>query len=83
MGAAPSSLDWFVGMDCVLEEHGGEEILGFSWEGNDECDPACGRGWVRVKGEVMKGHLFFHRGDNSGFVAKKGNEFWTTSRTKS
>jgi len=42
----------------------------FSWEGNDENDPASGRGWV-VLGTAgrLVGHFYIHNGDDSGFVA--------------
>ena len=58
-------------MDCKIEYTGDQTILGFSWDGSDECDPASGRGWVRVDGKQMTGHIFFHLGDDSGFRAKK------------
>jgi hypothetical protein len=42
----------------------------FSWEGNDECDQASGRGWVeRTDGGDLRGHLYFHMGDDSAFRA--------------
>lgn len=59
-------------MDCHVEKQGNRERLAFTWEGNDECDPANGRGWITVKGDQMKGHIYFHLGDDSGFAARKG-----------
>ena len=58
-------------MDCRVEKTDGHAILGFSWEGSDECDPASGRGWIRVAGKRMEGHIFFHLGDDSAFTAEK------------
>ncbi|HCS48303.1 MAG: hypothetical protein A2W03_15080 [Candidatus Aminicenantes bacterium RBG_16_63_16] len=58
-------------MDCRIDRAGGDPILVFSWDGSDECDPASGRGWVKVNGKQMEGHLFFHLGDDSAFMAKK------------
>jgi hypothetical protein len=58
-------------MDCRVEKTAGSAILGFSWDGSDECDRATGRGWVRVNGKQMEGHIFFHLGDDSGFTAEK------------
>jgi hypothetical protein len=58
-------------MDCRVEETTADTVLGFSWDGSDECDPASGRGWVKVKGKQMEGHIFFHPGEDSGFTAKK------------
>ncbi|WP_245551186.1 hypothetical protein [Nocardia niigatensis] len=57
-------------MDCRPEQHDGGEGVGFSWEGNDECDPARGRGWAVVTGAgLLQGRLYFHFGDESGFRA--------------
>ena len=33
-------------MDCREVERDGRPGAEFSWEGNDECDPASGRGWA-------------------------------------
>lgn len=42
----------------------------FSWEGYDEGDQVSGRGWVEVESDgSIRGHLFFHAGDDSGFRA--------------
>jgi len=58
-------------IDCRIDDSGGSHLLAFTWDGSDECDPASGRGWVKVDGKQMVGHLFFHLGDDSGFTAKK------------
>ncbi len=44
------------------------------WDGNDEMDPAQGRGWAVRKGDELHGMIFFHGGDDSEFVAKKSKE---------
>jgi len=45
----------------------------FSWEGNDQCDPASGRGWaVLEKDGSLCGRIFFHLGRDSGFTAVRG-----------
>jgi len=49
------------GMDCRLATRDGEAAVEWSWEGNDEMDPAQGRGWAVL------------RGDDSGFVAKRAD----------
>lgn len=43
----------------------------FSWEGYDDNDPACGRGWVTLgtAGHLV-GHFFIQQGDDSGFVCE-------------
>lgn len=44
----------------------------FSWEGFDEGDPACGRGWATLgTAGSLVGHIFIHNGDDSGFLAER------------
>jgi hypothetical protein len=54
-------------MDCRIETDHGRERIGFSWEGNDELDPVCGRGWAVIENEELRGRIFFHLGDDSMF----------------
>lgn len=49
----------------------GEEKVHFSWQGYDEGDPRSGRGWIQVEKNRVKGMLYFHQGDHSGFTAYK------------
>ena len=58
-------------MDCRVEKTGDNTVLGFSWDGSDESEQVCGRGWIRVNGKQMEGHIFFHLGDDSRFTAEK------------
>ncbi|MEK7329190.1 MAG: hypothetical protein AAB113_00160 [Candidatus Eisenbacteria bacterium] len=59
-------------LDCRFEERGGVPRVDFSWEGDGEGDPACGRGWAEVHaGGTLKGRLYFHGGDESGFTARR------------
>ena len=58
-------------MDCRSEIIEQTEFLSFSWEGSDECDPASGRGWAKVDGNEMIGKIYFHFGDESGFIANR------------
>ncbi|MEM7036436.1 MAG: hypothetical protein AAF570_05595 [Bacteroidota bacterium] len=47
----------------------GAPLAEFSWVGTDEGDPICGRGWAKVtKERTLEGRIFFHQGDDSGFV---------------
>ena len=48
----------------------GKPAVEFTWDGNDEMDPAHGRGWAVLDGERLKGMILFHRGDESDFVAE-------------
>jgi hypothetical protein len=57
-------------MDCRDAIREGSRAVEFSWSGNDECDPASGRGWASVqKDGSLIGHIYFHLGDDSGFLA--------------
>jgi hypothetical protein len=58
-------------MDCRLTMRGGEPAVEWTWDGNDEMDPAQGRGWAVVKGDEIHGTIFFYDGDDSEFVAKR------------
>ena len=61
-------------MDCrrCLTTRDGNAAYEWTWDGNDEMNPAQGRGWAIVKGDELHGMIFFHNGDDSEFVAKKG-----------
>ncbi len=57
-------------IDHDLSERDGRPAAEWSWEGNDETDPASGRGWAALQEDgTIKGKLSFHHGDKSGFVA--------------
>ncbi len=58
-------------LDVRYSTRDGGPIAEFSWEGVDEGDQRSGRGWVTpaTTGGLV-GHIFFHNGDESGFVCK-------------
>jgi len=58
-------------IDCRSTVRDGKQAIGFSWEGVDEGDPVHGRGWAVWDGDTLQGHLYFHMGDDSSFVAKR------------
>ena len=58
-------------MDCRLENASGKGRIEFSWEGQDELDPAIGRGWALIEDEELQGRIFFHMGDDSAFRARR------------
>lgn len=58
-------------IDYRLGTKDGKPCAEFTWEGNDEMDSAMGRGWAMIDGDEIDGMLFFHRGDESGFKAKR------------
>ncbi len=57
-------------MDCRpgrVQQRPGVE---FTWEGDDEGDRASGRGWAALERDgSLRGHIYFHLGDDSGFRA--------------
>jgi hypothetical protein len=58
-------------IDCRIEKYGETERMEFSWEGSDENDPICGRGWAMTNGKKLHGKLYIHFGDDSWFKATK------------
>ncbi|MEU1999954.1 hypothetical protein ABZ518_00970 [Rhodococcus sp. NPDC019616] len=58
-------------MDCRNIERGGHTAVEFSWDGDDEGDQVSGPGWAALVGDAtVEGHLFLHRGEDSGFRAE-------------
>jgi len=57
-------------MDYRLTRRDGQSAVEFSWDGNDETEHVFGRGWAVLEGDQLKGMLFFHLGDESGFTAR-------------
>ncbi len=43
--------------------------LEWSWQGFNDSDEACGRGWAVIDGASLRGHLFIHASDDSRFLA--------------
>jgi hypothetical protein len=58
-------------IDYRITERGGLPAAEWTWEGMDEMDPRTGRGWAVLEGDELHGMIFFHQGDESGFVAKR------------
>ena len=57
-------------MDCRYGQRNGRPSVDFTWDGNDECDLASGRGWVNLQTDgAVTGHIYFHQGDDWGFKA--------------
>ena len=58
-------------MDVRGVDRDGRAGVEFSWEGVDELDPACGRGWAtRSPDGSLEGRILFHMGDDSSFRAE-------------
>ena len=67
-------------IDYRLGERDGMPAIEFTWDGNDEMDPAQGRGWLVLDGDELKGVFYIHLGDESGIVLKREPEKKTKKR---
>jgi hypothetical protein len=56
-------------IDYRLVEREEELALEWSWEGTDDDEPSCGRGFATIVDGALHGRLFIHRGDDSAIVA--------------
>ncbi|MHB8245613.1 MAG: hypothetical protein ACYDGN_09720 [Acidimicrobiales bacterium] len=64
--AVQGGLDW---RDAPRDGRPGVE---FSWDGFNEGDPATGHGCAVVEEDgSLRGHIFFHLGDDSGLRAER------------
>lgn len=59
-------------LDVRYGARDGSACAEFSWEGHDDRDPACGRGWVMpgTAGRLV-GHIYIHNGEDSSFVCER------------
>ncbi|MBN2015630.1 hypothetical protein JW766_02250 [Candidatus Dojkabacteria bacterium] len=59
-------------IDGEVAKDGNTERFEFSWDGSDECDPASGSGWFKLKDDKhIEGKIKIHHGDSSTFLAKR------------
>ena len=62
-------------LDCLTGSiHGvGEgDAVEFSWEGNDEMEPASGRGWAELQDDgSLEGEICLDNGDDISFIARR------------
>lgn len=49
----------------------GQPAVEFSFEGHDEGDRISGRGWAALASNALRGRIFFHDGDDTGFIATR------------
>ena len=62
-------------MDCRTGPTGRHSRVEFTWEGDDDRDRASARGWATLERDgSLRGHIYFHLGDDSGFRAVRGAE---------
>lgn len=58
-------------IDGRVEQCGNEPRFDFSWSGQEENDPVCGRGWAVIENGELKGCIYLHLADDSAFRATK------------
>ncbi len=66
----------FIAVDATLDvrylDSDGTPSAEFSWDGFDEGDQVSGRGNASLHPDgTLRGHIYFHMGDDSGFVATR------------
>jgi hypothetical protein len=58
-------------MDGRVEQCGNAPRFEFSWSGQEENDPVCGRGWAVIENGELNGRIYLHLADDSAFRAVK------------
>ena len=57
-------------IDCRFSKRNGKPFVEFSWQGTHDGEVDCGRGWGSIaKDGSLRGRIFLHRSDDSGFTA--------------
>ncbi len=58
-------------IDCRFDR----DRVEFSWMGDDDGRPTCGRGWADIDAEgKLVGRIYFHQCDDTAFVAEREKE---------
>ena len=59
-------------LDVRYGSRDGAACAELSWQGHDDADETCGRGWVMLgtAGRLV-GHIFINQADDSGFVCER------------
>ncbi len=69
-------------MHCGFSSKRGRPHVKWTWDGQDELDPASGRGWATLQRDgSIKGRIFIHDADNSEFTATKSDQDLNTGRS--
>ena len=59
-------------IDCQFSKRDGLPLVEFSWQGQDDNEEACGRGWGIIEGNgKLHGRIFIHCADDSAFTANR------------
>ncbi len=68
------------GIHARLRTIGEATFIEWSWEGQNDNDPGCGRGWAKMAGDELEGRIYIHSGDDSAFSAKRQKRPHVTRR---
>jgi hypothetical protein len=62
-------------MDCLTGAIHGRcegDAVEFTWDGNDEMEPATGHGWAEITDDgSLEGEICFEGGDDIPFIARR------------
>lgn len=62
-------------LDCLTGSIHGRcegDAVEFTWDGNDEMEPATGHGWVEITDDgCLEGEICLEGGDNIPFIARR------------
>ena len=59
-------------LDVRYGSRDGSACAEFSWQGSDDGDDTCGRGWAMIEpAGGLVGHFYIHKGDDSAFVCQR------------
>ena len=58
-------------IDGRVEQCGNAPRFEFSWSGQEENDPVCGRGWAVIENGELNGRIYLHLVEDSAFRAIK------------
>jgi hypothetical protein len=62
-------------IDCRFEVRDDGQHVEFSWEGQSDTDPGCGRGFGSlISADELHGRIFIHQGDDSAFRAVRSTQ---------
>ena len=70
------------GLDFRVTSDSGAAKVEFSWDGFNDSERSCGRGWAVLDEVRLIGRLYFHNGDDSAFVAERGAPKARPSRSR-
>ena len=59
------------GVHAQVRQVGAESFIEWSWRGQNDNGPGCGRGWAQLVGDWLVGRIYIHQSDDSAFTAER------------